>query len=107
MRLLKHLESELVELERALEDFDPDKGGEDHLRNQYYRYMQGSSSPHGSIRSRSSNGTSNGDSGLEAKRAELMDALAWKLGQYSKYNYLSPKFEKCIANKIPFRSSTG
>lgn len=89
LRLLRHLESELVELERALEEFETRM--DNHENGGPQSYYQGTqqgytSSPNGSIRSRLSSVSSSSLSvEIETKRAELMDALAWKLGQYSKH----------------------
>lgn len=96
LRLLRHLEAELVELERMLEACESqieNNGSESRDGSQqYYDNMQAHASskeytysPAGSLRSMLSCGSSNGDHPeLRSKHAELIDALAWKLGQYSK-----------------------
>jgi len=98
LRLLRHLESELVELERMLEEFEArmvNEGPQISPENVDYHQMN-EASPHGSVRSRVNSGSSvssssmpGGIGGVKAKRAEIMDALAWKLGQYSEYPLLT------------------
>lgn len=89
LRLLRHLESELVELERTLEDFEARMVNEDRpqIHPENVDYNMNEASPHGSVRSRVNSGSSVSSSSMpgemEAKRAEIMDALAWKLGQYN------------------------
>ena len=99
LRLLRHLESELVELERILEEFETRMVNEGpQIPPEDVDYHMNGASPHGSVRSRVNSGSSvsssmPGDiSGMEAKRVEIMDALAWKLGQYSKYPLLTCTF---------------
>ncbi|KAF8423912.1 hypothetical protein EV426DRAFT_113291 [Tirmania nivea] len=91
LRLLRHLENELVELERMLEEFEARMVNEvSQIRpgNVAYHHVNGAS-PYGSVRSRMDSGYSVSSSmpgeigDMEAKRAEIMDALAWKLGQYN------------------------
>ena len=96
LRLLRHLEAELVELERMLEECETqiENNGSEIIDSpqQYYDNTQVHASPKeytyspaGSLRSLFSRGFSSSEhSELRSKRAELMDVLAWKLGQYSK-----------------------
>jgi len=97
LRLLRHLEGELVGLESMLEEIEArmaNEGTQIPHENVAYHHVDGAS-PHGSVRSRVSSGSSDpslpGEAGeMGAKRAEIMDALAWKLGQYSKLLHLLP-----------------